>query len=69
MTISLAFEDSLDKCITNFLKEDYIDCRESKKHKDSDMYYCEKCKKKSRAKIKTDFSKLPKVIVFHLKRF
>lgn len=69
MTISLAFDTSLDKCITNFLKEDYIDCREGSKHKEADMYKCEKCKKKSRAKIKTDLTKIPSVIVFHLKRF
>ncbi len=67
MTISLAFDVSLDRCIENFLKEDYINCREG--HKESDLYKCDKCHKKTRAKIKTDLSKLPLVLIFHLKRF
>lgn len=61
MTLSVAFESSLDKCIATFLKEDSLEGR--------DQYKCEKCKKQGKAKIKTELSKLPNVLVFHLKRF
>ena len=61
MTLSLAFESSLDKCISNFLKEDSLDSK--------DQYKCEKCSQNSKAKIKTELSKLPNILVFHLKRF
>jgi ubiquitin C-terminal hydrolase len=61
MTLSLAYESNLEKCITNFLKEDTLD-----KH---DQYKCEKCNQNSKAKIKTELSKLPNILVFHLKRF
>ena len=61
MTLSLAFEASLDKAITNFLKEDTLDS--------TDKYKCEKCNQASKAKIKTELSKLPNILVFHLKRF
>jgi ubiquitin carboxyl-terminal hydrolase 8 len=62
MTLSVALgESSLDKCIANFLKEDTLDSK--------DQYKCEKCNQKSKAKIKTELSKLPNILVFHLKRF
>jgi ubiquitin C-terminal hydrolase len=61
MTLSLAFETSLDKCIVNFLREDTLDAK--------DQYNCEKCHQPSKAKIKTELSKLPNILVFHLKRF
>jgi ubiquitin C-terminal hydrolase len=61
MTLSLAFEASLDKCIANFLKEDTLGSK--------DKYKCEKCNTSSKAKIKTELSKLPNILVFHLKRF
>ena len=61
MTLSLAFESTLDKCISNFLKEDSLDSK--------DLYKCEKCNQNSKAKIKTELSKLPNILVFHLKRF
>ena len=61
MTMSLAFESVLEKCLANYLKEDVLEC--------SDLYKCEKCKKLSKARIKTDISKLPTVLVFHIKRF
>lgn len=35
MTLSLAFESSLDKCIANFLKEDTLGSK--------DKYKCDKC--------------------------
>jgi ubiquitin C-terminal hydrolase len=61
MTLSLAYESSLDKCLLNFLKEDTLES--------TDKYKCEKCKQESKAKIKTELSKLPNILVFHLKRF
>src|SRR3569833_1077023 len=61
MTLSLAFESSLDKCIINYLKEDTLGSK--------DKYKCEKCGTSSKAKIKTELSKLPNILVFHLKRF
>lgn len=66
MILSLAFESTLDKCIQSFLKEDEI---VSTMKNGSDLYKCEKCKKTSRAKIQTELSKLPNILVFHLKRF
>ena len=61
MTLSLAFENSLEKCLNNFLKEYTLES--------TDKYKCEKCKQESKAKIKTELSKLPNILVFHLKRF
>lgn len=61
MTLSLAFESTLEKGIANFLKEDTLDSK--------DKYKCEKCNQQSKAKIKTELSKLPNILVFHLKRF
>lgn len=61
MTLSLAYESSLDKCISNFIKEDTLSS--------SEKYKCDKCKKESKAKIKSELSKLPNILVFHLKRF
>ena len=34
-----------------------------------DYYTCEKCNKKSKAKVRHSFVKLPKILVFHIKRF
>jgi ubiquitin carboxyl-terminal hydrolase 8 len=61
MTLSVAFESSLEKCISNYLKEDTLGSK--------DKYKCEKCGMMSKAKIKTELSKLPNILVFHLKRF
>lgn len=61
MTLSLAFETTIEKCLTNYLKEDTLDS--------NDKYKCEKCNQTSKAKIKTELSKLPNILVFHLKRF
>lgn len=61
MTLSLAFETSLDTCISNFLKEELLEKK--------DQYKCEKCNQSSKAKIKSELSKLPNILVFHLKRF
>lgn len=35
MTMSMAFENSLEKCIASFLKEDKLDAK--------DQYRCDKC--------------------------
>mmetsp|Transcript_42676 Transcript_42676/g.31215 ORF Transcript_42676/g.31215 Transcript_42676/m.31215 type:complete len:106 (+) Transcript_42676:326-643(+) len=61
MTLSLAFDSSLDKCIANFLKEDTLSSK--------DKYLCQKCHKSTKAKIRSELSKLPNILVFHLKRF
>lgn len=61
MTLSTAFESSLEKCISNFLKEEIIDI--------SQQYKCDKCKEVAKVKIKTELSYLPQVLTFHLKRF
>ena len=61
MTLSLAFDTSLEKCIANYLKEDTLESQ--------DKYNCSKCKQASKAKIKTELSKLPNILVFHMKRF
>jgi ubiquitin C-terminal hydrolase len=61
MTLSLAYESTLDKCIANFLKEDTLES--------TDKYKCDKCKLESKAKIRNELSKLPNILVFHLKRF
>ena len=61
MTLSLAFDSSLDRCITSFLKEDTLGSK--------DKYKCEKCNNFSKAKVKNELSKLPNILVFHLKRF
>ena len=61
MTLSLAFESSLDKCLTNYLREDVLSSQ--------NKYKCEKCQHSSKAKIKTELCKLPTILVFHLKRF
>ena len=57
MTMSLAFYTTLDGCIRRFLKEDYIEDHADKR----ELYKCEKCLKRTRAKIKTDIAKRPQV--------
>jgi len=61
MTLSVTMESSLDKCIQTFLHEDIIDS--------SEEYKCDKCSQISKVKIRTELSKLPDVLAFHLKRF
>jgi ubiquitin C-terminal hydrolase len=41
MTLSLAFESSLEKCLLNYLKEDSLECSKD----GSDQYRCDKCKR------------------------
>lgn len=61
MTLSVAFESTLKKCIQGFLKEITLDSK--------DLYRCEKCHQQVKAKIKTEISKLPNILCFHIKRF
>lgn len=61
MTLSLPFENSIEKSINGFLKEESLSS--------SDKYKCEKCGKASTATIKTELCRLPSILVFHLKRF
>lgn len=63
MILSMAFEATLDRCLQTFLQEEQLDCR------GNDQYLCSACSKQSRAAIKTELSKLPNIMVFHLKRF
>ena len=59
MTQSLQHKNTLIKCLQDYCAENSID----------DYYTCESCKKKSKAKVRHAFVKLPKVMVFHIKRF
>ena len=52
-------ECNLDRLIEHFLKPETLD----------DSYYCSKCKKHRKSEKKFSFWKLPKILVFHLKRF
>jgi ubiquitin C-terminal hydrolase len=61
MTLSMAFESSLDKCIKGFLQEVVID--------KSQEYKCDKCKSIAKVKLKSELAKLPEILTFHLKRF
>ena len=49
---------NLDRLIESFLKEEIID----------DLY-CSKCKKSNRGRKKMSLWKLPKILIFHFKRF
>ena len=61
MTLSLPYENAIEKSLENFLKEESLSS--------TDKYKCEKCGKASSATIKTELCRLPEVLVFHLKRF
>ena len=50
---------SLAKCLQDYYTENTID----------DLYTCESCHKKTKAKVRHMLVKLPKVLVFHIKRF
>lgn len=58
----------MDKCIQTYLKDDELELSNGGTSS-RDLYKCEKCKKGSRAKIKTELTKLPNILVFHMKRF
>ncbi len=57
MTMSLAFENTLDAAIRGFLKEDVIADHQDKKER----YKCEFCYHRSRATIKFDIAKRPQI--------
>jgi Ubiquitin C-terminal hydrolase len=65
--LSVSFTRSLNKLdgceltrmIEHFLKEEVLD----------DLFYCEKCKKRTKSTKKFVFWRLPKILVIHLKRF
>ncbi len=59
MTQSLQHKASLIKCLQEYYTENALD----------DYYTCESCHKKTKAKVRHALVKLPKVLVFHIKRF
>ena len=60
MTQSLNHKKSLDQCLRDHFVESEI----------TDKYTCDSCKKTStRAKKRHTIVKLPKIMVFHIKRF
>jgi len=59
MTLSLQHKSTLGKCIKEHLQEVQLD----------NQYKCDKCHRESKAKVKHDIIKLPKYLVFHIKRF
>ena len=59
MTQSLSCKATLKKSLHDVFDQHQID----------GMYICEKCKKASKASVKHEIVKLPKVLIFHLKRF
>ena len=59
MTNSLQHKATLAKCLSDYFNEATID----------DTYKCESCSKLSKAKKSHQIVKLPKISVFHIKRF
>ena len=59
MTLSLQHKSSLDKCLTEYLGEIKID----------GLYKCDRCHQQSKAKVQHNFVRLPRFLVFHIKRF
>jgi ubiquitin carboxyl-terminal hydrolase 36/42 len=59
MTQSLSCKSTLTKSLHDVFDEHQIDGN----------YLCEKCKKPSKASVKHEIVLLPKVLIFHLKRF
>jgi len=59
MTQSLQHKPTLIKCLSDYYNENAID----------DFYTCESCHKKTKAKVRHMLVKLPKVLIFHIKRF
>ena len=59
MTQSLQCKPTIQKCLQEYYTESALD----------DYYTCEKCHKKSKAKVRHLLVKLPKILVFHIKRF
>ena len=59
MTLSLFCKNDIVRCIHDCLSQESL----------SDLYTCDKCSKKSKAKVRHEFVKLPKVLILHIKRF
>lgn len=59
MTQSLGCKPTLEKSLHDVCVEHQID----------GLYICEKCKKSSKAQVKHEIVKLPKILIFHMKRF
>lgn len=59
MTQSLQHKATLMKCLTDNYTENALD----------DYYTCEECHKKTKAKVRHLIVKLPKILIFHIKRF
>lgn len=59
MTQSLSCKSSLERALHDVFDEHQID----------GLYICEKCKKSSKPRVKHEVVKLPKILIFHLKRF
>lgn len=59
MTMSLQYKSSLESAIQEQLSEVKVDGN----------YKCEKCRKESKAKVSNEFVRLPKYMMFHIKRF
>lgn len=59
MTISLQYKPSLVSAIEDSLSEVRVDGN----------YKCDKCRKESKAKVSHEFVRLPKYLIFHVKRF
>lgn len=60
MTMSLQYKTSLESAIQEQLCEVKIG---------DGNYKCDKCKKESKAKVSNEFVRLPKYMMFHIKRF
>lgn len=59
--ISLHLSSNIDKSLKSFFAVCQFDSK--------NMYKCEKCDKKTKAKFYTEMCHLPEVLVFHMKRF
>ena len=59
MTLSVTYKNSIERCIRDSLMEETI----------SGTYTCDKCHQKSKAKVRNEFIKLPKILILHIKRF
>lgn len=59
MTVSLQYKSSLESAIQEQLSEVKTDGN----------YKCDKCHRESKAKISNEFVRLPRYLVFHVKRF
>lgn len=59
ITMSISPASELEACIQNHLASDKID----------GTYTCERCKRESKAKVSSNLIKLPRYLVFHIKRF